>query len=61
LSPVEIIVMIACAVLAIAGVIYVFWVVRHSGADRISDPARVRKLVASAPYHRLDNVLSKRG
>jgi hypothetical protein len=52
---------IACLAAAIGGVSYVLWVLRHSGADRGHDEARVRKLVATAPYHRLDNVLSKRG
>ena len=49
-----------CTVAAAGGVGFVLWVVRHSGADRGHDPARVRRLVASAPYHWLDNVLSKR-
>lgn len=49
-----------CLAAAVGGVSYVLWVLRHSGADRGQDEARVRKLVESAPYHRLDNVLSKR-
>ena len=50
-----------CMTAAVGGVGFVLWVVSLSGAARGHDEARVRKLVASAPYHRLDNVLSKRG
>lgn len=44
----------------LAGIGYVAYVVRHSGADRIACPERVKDLRDRAPYDRLDNILTRR-
>ena len=44
----------------LAGIGYVAFVVRQSGAERVVSPQRVQDLRERAPYDRLDNVLSKR-
>lgn len=44
---------------AIGGVSYVAWVVKASGADRSPEPARVRRVIETAPYERISNVIAK--
>lgn len=42
-----------------AGMAYVGYLVKTSGRDRPDDPARVQRFLDTAPYERLDSVLSK--
>lgn len=44
---------------AVGGVSYVAWVVKTSGADRRPEPARVRRVIETAPYERISNVIAK--
>lgn len=57
---IEMAVSTAAFALTLAGIGYVAYVVRNSGAERVVSQDRVDDLRARAPYDRLDNVLSKR-
>lgn len=46
-------------VMALAGMAFVLRVIQKGGHDRAPDPARVARVIRTAPYERLDNVLAK--
>lgn len=46
--------------LSLAGIGFVWYVVRSNGGDMVLDEKRVAAVVRNAPYDRLDNVLVKR-
>ena len=45
MQPFEIILSVISVVVAMAGLLLVYWIVRTSGRDRPRDPARVQRLV----------------
>ncbi len=59
MGPVEIGMIAGSLLLAAAGTTYVTRLVRISGRDRPENPERVKRVLATAPYDRLDNVLAK--
>ena len=44
---------------ALSGVVFVAAVLRTSGSEHVADPQRVAHLVETAPYDRLDNVVTR--
>jgi hypothetical protein len=44
-----------------AAIVYMHHIVKVSGRDRPRDPERVRRLVASAPYEILEDILDDDG
>lgn len=59
MGPIEFGMIAGSLLLAGVGTAYVTRLVRISGRDRPQDAERVKALIATAPYERLDNVLSK--
>lgn len=59
MSMFEITFNIGCFALAGASIVYLMQVVRNSGRAHRLEPARVKHLIDTAPYERLNTILSK--
>jgi len=57
LEPTEIAALFTSTACAALGVWYVLWLVKRSGEDRGFDNKIVERVVATAPFERLDNIL----
>lgn len=59
MTPFEIALSFGSVAAAGIGLVYVAHVVKTSGRDRPHDPDAVQRLLDTAPYERLDKVLSE--
>lgn len=60
MSEFEILANLTVAAVCSGAIIYMWQVIRISGADRWQDPDAVAHLIETAPYHRLDNVYPRK-
>jgi hypothetical protein len=59
MTPIEIAISLGSFATAGATLTYVSYLVKTSGRDRPHNPEAVRHLLDTAPYDRLDNILSR--